>query len=188
MSCPFPEIGMDPAITYCAQHAPSRHNCVTGCGGDVHRNATQRVHVARSACGCGTAAHTHTAHRGIRYGYGRPAARSEGPEAAILAAVSPLGPARSWVGLGLVRGGSRSRGPTPNNAQLGPSPSWAAGFGRRGFHFFNAPHINNRPLKPILSYAKLKLNRRVGRQRQPFYFVLPCGRQAISTHRGACIN
>jgi hypothetical protein len=30
------------------------------------------------------------------------------------------------------------------------------------------PHINNRTLKPSLSYAKLKLSRRVGRQRQPF--------------------
>jgi hypothetical protein len=34
-----------------------------------------------------------------------PAARSEGPEAAILATVRPLGPVRSWVGLGVVRGG-----------------------------------------------------------------------------------
>jgi hypothetical protein len=34
----------------------------------------------------------------------RPAARSEGPEAAILATVRPLGPVRSWVGLGVVRG------------------------------------------------------------------------------------
>jgi hypothetical protein len=38
---------------------------------------------------------------------------------------------------------------------------------RGDFHFLNAPRINNRPLKTILSYAKLKLNRPVGRQRQP---------------------
>jgi hypothetical protein len=50
----------------------------------------------------------------------RPAARSEGPEAAILAAVRPLGPVRSWVGLGVVRG-----------VQLGP---WAAGFDGRYRH------------------------------------------------------
>jgi hypothetical protein len=31
---------------------------------------------------------------------------------------------------------------------------------RGDFHFLNVPHINNRPLKTILSYAKLKLNRR----------------------------
>jgi hypothetical protein len=43
--------------------------------------------------------------------------RGEGPKAAILAAVRPLGPVRSWVGLGVVRG-----------VQLGP---WAAGFGGR---------------------------------------------------------
>jgi hypothetical protein len=37
--------------------------------------------------------------RGSRRGSpGRPAARSEGPEAAILAAVRPLGPVRSWAG------------------------------------------------------------------------------------------
>jgi hypothetical protein len=61
---------------------------------------------------------------------------------------------------------------------------WAA---LRGcFHILNAPHINNRPLKTSLSHAQLKLNRRVGRQRQPVFF-LPCERQ-ISTHRGACIN
>jgi hypothetical protein len=47
----------------------------------------------------------------------RPAARSEGPEAAILAAVRPLGSVRSWAGLDVVRG-----------VQLGP---WAAGFGGR---------------------------------------------------------
>jgi hypothetical protein len=47
----------------------------------------------------------------------RPAARSEGPGGELLAAVRPLGPVRSWVGLGVVRG-----------AQLGP---WAAGFGGR---------------------------------------------------------
>jgi hypothetical protein len=35
---------------------------------------------------------------------------------------------------------------------------------RSGFRFFYVPHINNRPLKASLSYAKLKLNRRVGRQ------------------------
>jgi hypothetical protein len=46
-----------------------------------------------------------------------PAARSEGPEAAMLAAVRPLGSVRSWAGLDVVRG-----------AQLGP---WAAGFGGR---------------------------------------------------------
>jgi hypothetical protein len=46
-----------------------------------------------------------------------PAARSEGPAAAILAAVRPLGPVRSWAGLDVVRG-----------VQLGP---WAAGFGGR---------------------------------------------------------
>jgi hypothetical protein len=50
-------------------------------------------------------------------GVNGPAARSEGPEAAILATVRPLGPVRSWVGLGVVRG-----------VQLGP---WAAGFGGR---------------------------------------------------------
>jgi hypothetical protein len=38
---------------------------------------------------------------------------------------------------------------------------------RSGFRFFNVPHINNRPLKTNLSHAKLKLNRCVGRQRQP---------------------
>jgi hypothetical protein len=37
-------------------------------------------------------------------------------------------------------------------------------------HFLNAPHINNRPLKTSPSYAKSKLNRRVGRQRQPIFF------------------
>jgi hypothetical protein len=57
---------------------------------------------------------------------------------------------------------------------------------RRGLDFLNAPHINNRQLKTSPSYAKLKLNRRVGRQRQPIYF-LPCERR-ISAHRGACIN
>jgi hypothetical protein len=48
------------------------------------------------------------------------AARSQGPEAAVLAAVRPLGPVRRagcWVGLGVVRG-----------VQLGP---WAAGLGGR---------------------------------------------------------
>jgi hypothetical protein len=47
----------------------------------------------------------------------RPAARSEGPEAAVLAAVRPLGSVRSWVKLSVVRG-----------VQLGP---WAAGLGGR---------------------------------------------------------
>jgi hypothetical protein len=46
-----------------------------------------------------------------------PAARSEGEGGAVLASVRPLGPVRSWVGLGVVRG-----------VQLGP---WAAGFGGR---------------------------------------------------------
>jgi hypothetical protein len=41
----------------------------------------------------------------------RPAARSEGPGGEILATVRPLGPVRSWVGLGVVRG-----------VQLGPWP------------------------------------------------------------------
>jgi hypothetical protein len=45
-----------------------------------------------------------------------------------------------------------------------------------GLRFLIVPHINNRPLKPSLSYAKLKLNRQVGRQRQPLFF-LPCERQ-----------
>jgi hypothetical protein len=49
------------------------------------------------------------------------------------------------------------------------------------FHFFNAPHLNNRPLKTSLAYAKLKLNRRVGRQRQPV-FILPCERQKPDYH------
>jgi hypothetical protein len=52
-----------------------------------------------------------------RLGHLRPAARSEGPGGEILATVRPLGPVRSWVGLGVVRG-----------VQLGP---WAAGFGGR---------------------------------------------------------
>jgi hypothetical protein len=45
---------------------------------------------------------------------------------------------------------------------------------RRGFHFFERTAYKqyNRPLKTILSYAKLKLNRRVGRQRQPIFFTL----------------
>jgi hypothetical protein len=43
---------------------------------------------------------------------------------------------------------------------------------RGALHFLNVPHINNRPLKTSLSYAKRKLNRRVGRQRQPFFFAL----------------
>jgi hypothetical protein len=34
----------------------------------------------------------------------RPAARSEGPGGELLAPVRPLGPVRSWVGLGVVRG------------------------------------------------------------------------------------
>jgi hypothetical protein len=43
---------------------------------------------------------------------------------------------------------------------------------RRGdVHFFNAPHINNRPLKSSLPYAKLKLNRRVGRWRKPVFIA-----------------
>jgi hypothetical protein len=46
-----------------------------------------------------------------------PAARSEGPEAAILATVRPLGAVRSWVGLGVVWG-----------VQLG---HWATWFGGR---------------------------------------------------------
>jgi hypothetical protein len=41
----------------------------------------------------------------------RPAARSEGPEAAILATVRPLGPGRSWAGLGVVRGSNLAPGP-----------------------------------------------------------------------------
>jgi hypothetical protein len=47
----------------------------------------------------------------------RPAARLEEPGGALLAPVRPLGPVRSWVGLGVVWG-----------VQLGP---WAAGFGGR---------------------------------------------------------
>jgi hypothetical protein len=81
--------------------------------------------------------------------------------------------------------------PTTNNNQKQPTTTntnhnHGHGRRRRGFHFFNVPHINNRPLKIILSYAKLKLNRRVGRQRQPKKNS-PCERQ-ISTHRDACIN
>jgi hypothetical protein len=38
---------------------------------------------------------------------------------------------------------------------------------RRDFHFFYMPHINNRPLKTILSHAKLKMARQVGRWRKP---------------------
>jgi hypothetical protein len=40
----------------------------------------------------------------LSFDFDQLAARSEGPEAAILAAVRPLGPVRSWVGLGVVRG------------------------------------------------------------------------------------
>jgi hypothetical protein len=50
----------------------------------------------------------------------RPAARSEGPDVAILAAVRPLGPVRSWDGLGVVRPGSVG-------AQLGLRAAWFGG-------------------------------------------------------------
>jgi hypothetical protein len=82
----------------------------------------------------------------------------------------------------------RSKGGASSALPLrGPIPSALQVFGQKGtarpwlswlllaassgyFHFLNVPHINNRPSKPILSYAKLKLNRRVGRQRQPILF------------------
>jgi hypothetical protein len=59
------------------------------------------------------------AHLGCSKG---PAARSEGPEAAILAAVRSLGPVRSWVGLGVVRGvqlGPTSLAPGPLGSVAG---------------------------------------------------------------------
>jgi hypothetical protein len=38
---------------------------------------------------------------------------------------------------------------------------------RGDFHFLSVPHINNRPLKTVLSYAKSKIYHRVGRWRKP---------------------
>jgi hypothetical protein len=49
------------------------------------------------------------------------------------------------------------------------------------FYFPSVPHINNRPLKTVLSHAKLKLNRRVGRWRKPVLaFRWPVVRSAES--------
>jgi hypothetical protein len=73
----------------------------------------------------------------------------------------------------------RSPPPPPGPGPAGPvgRGPWAcrrvparAAATRSALHFLYVPHINNRPLKTILSYAKLKLNRRVGRQRQPKVF------------------
>jgi hypothetical protein len=61
-------------------------------------------------------------------------------------------------------------------AFAGPSSS------RGGLYFLNVPHIciNNRPLKTSLSYAKLKLNRRIGRWRKPVLISRPVVRFAES--------
>jgi hypothetical protein len=61
------------------------------------------------------------------------------------------------------------------------------GFHRGHFHFLNVPHINNRPLKTVLSYAKLKLNRRVASRAMAeasFDFQM-AGRQLDSPNRGS---
>jgi hypothetical protein len=52
-------------------------------------------------------------------------------------------------------------------------------------HLLNVPHINNRPLKTSLSYAKLKLSRRVAWTTAAANFFLT---SQISTRRGACID
>jgi hypothetical protein len=61
------------------------------------------------------------------------------------------------------------------------TPATRNGVYSGSLHFFNAPHINNRPLKTSLSYTKLKLSRRVGRWRKPvLVFRWPIARLAES--------
>jgi hypothetical protein len=50
---------------------------------------------------------------------------------------------------------------------------------RGALYFLNVPHINNRPLKTSLSYAKWKLNPRVGHDSgSQFFFHLASARLA----------
>jgi hypothetical protein len=133
--------------------AEGRHGCARcGCGGPVC--SAQRTAAACSGGGGGHAQHSaqRTAHSAQRtaqpHGHGHHGRETRCTCTAAQATGANATPPSLFL-CSMRRSSQQSRG---------------------ALHFLNVPHINNRPLKTSLSYAKRKLNRRVGRQRQPFFF------------------